>query len=121
MTDVRLPERGVVDLGIGKMRHRIAIERKIPSVTENGFSKDTHEYIATVWAEVKPVSSREFEKGDATQNETRLLFRIRYIAGLESSMEIIYAEDRYEIISIENQDFKNRYLDILGRKVSGGG
>ena len=111
----------MVDLGIGKMRHRIAIERKIPSVTENGFSKDTHEYIATVWAEVKPVSSREFEKGDATQNETRLLFRIRHLAGLDSSMEVTFSGERYEIISISDLGFKKCYLEILGRKVRGGG
>ena len=106
---------------IGAMRHRITIEKKITGETENGFSVDTFESVATVWAEVKPAQNREYDKADSTQNEARVRFRIRYLAGLESSMEVIFAEDRYEIISIENQDFKNRYLDILGRKVSGGG
>jgi len=108
-------------MGIGSMRHRIAIEKKVPGVTENGFSEDTYESVGTVWAEVKPVQSREYEKADTTQNEVRVRFRIRYLAGLNSSMEIIFADERYEIISIENQDFKNRYLNILGRKVNSAG
>lgn len=103
------------------MRHRIAIEKKVPGVTENGFSEDTYEPVATVWAEVKPVQSRQYEKADTTLNEVRVRFRIRYLPVLEPSMGIIFADDRYEIISIENKDFKNRYLDILGRKVSAGG
>ena len=108
-------------MGIGSMRHRIAIEKKVPGVTENGFSEDTYESVATVWAEVKPVQSREYEKADTTQNEVRVRFRIRYLPGFEPSMEIIFAEDKYEIISIENLEFKNRYLEIIGRKVLGGG
>ena len=103
------------------MRHRLTIEKKTPGVTENGFSEDTYESVATVWAEVKPVSSREYEKADTTQNEARLLFRIRYLAGLESSMEIIFSGVRYEIISISDLRFKKCYLEILGRKVRGGG
>ena len=103
------------------MRHRITIVRKIPGVTENGFPENAYESTVTVWAEVKPVSSREYEKADTTQNEERLLFRIRYLADLDFSMEITFSEERYEIISIENLDFKNRYLEITGRKVSGGG
>jgi SPP1 family predicted phage head-tail adaptor len=106
---------------IGAMRHRITIEKKITGETENGFSIEVFESVATVWAEVKSVQNREYEKADTTQNEARVRFQIRYLAGLNSSMEIIFADDRYEIISIENQDFKNRYLEIIGRKVSGGG
>ena len=108
-------------MGIGSMRHRIAIEMKVPGVTENGFSEDTYESVATVWAEVKPVQSREYEKADTTQNEVRVRFRIRYLPVLKPSMEVIFSGERYEIISMENPDFKNRYLEIIGRKVSGGG
>ena len=106
---------------IGAMRHRITIEKRITGETENGFSIEAFESVATVWAGVKPVQSREYEKADTTQNEVRVRFRIRYLAGLNSSIEIIFADVRYEIISIENKDFKNRYLDILGRKVSASG
>ena len=108
-------------MGIGSMRHRIAIEKKVPGVTENGFSEDTYESVATVWAEVKPVQSREYEKADTTQNEVRVRFRIRYLPVLEPSMEVIFSGERYEIISTQNLDFKNRYLEIIGRKVTGGG
>lgn len=108
-------------MGIGSMRHRITIEKKVYGVTENGFSEDAYEPVATVWAEVIPVQSREYEKADTTQNEVRVRFRIRYLPGLEPSMEIIFSGARYEVISTQNLDFKNRYLEIIGRKVSGGG
>ena len=108
-------------MGIGSMRHRIAIEKKVPVVNENGFSEDTYESVGTVWAEVKPVQSREYEKADTTQNEVRVRFRIRHLPVLEPSMEVIFSGERYEIVFIENLDFKNRYLEIIGRKVSTGG
>ena len=108
-------------MGIGSMRHRIAIEKKVPVVNENGFSEDTYESVGTVWAEVIPVQSREYEKADTTQNEVRVRFRIRYLPVLEPSMEVIFSGERYEIIFIENLDFKNRFLEIIGRKVNSGG
>jgi SPP1 family predicted phage head-tail adaptor len=106
---------------IGAMRHRITIEKKITGETENGFSIEAFESVATVWAEVKPVQSREYEKADTTQNEVRVRFRIRYLPVLEPSMEVIFSGERYEIIFIENLDFKNRYLEIIGKKVNSSG
>ena len=63
-------------------------------------------------------------KGDGRKRGDYEKTKIIYLShsyGVNVDMGIIFADDRYEIISIENKDFKNRYLDILGRKVSAGG
>ena len=103
---------------IGTMKHKITIERKVPAVTENGFNQNQAETVGTYWAEAKMVSSRESEKNKATQEEVRIKFRTRIIPGIVPLMEILFQGERYQIISIDALTYENRYLEIIGEKVT---
>ena len=106
---------------IGAMRHRITIEKKLPGISENGFSEKTSEIVGTAWSEVKQISGRESEKAGATQTEVRYLFRIRYLPGIDTTMEILFQEVHYQIVSIDYLRYEKRYVEILAERVAQSG
>ena len=77
--------------------------------------------VATLWAEVKQISSKEKKASDATMVEARHLFRIRYFPGIDIAMEIIFQEERYQIISTDYMRYEKRYVEIVAERISQSG
>jgi len=106
---------------IGAMRHKITLEKKLPGITENGFTENASAPIATVWAEAKQISSRESPKADTTQAEMRYQFRTRYLPGLDTTMEILFQEAHYQIVSIDYLRYEKWYVEIVAERASQSG
>lgn len=102
----------------GKFNKRITIVGEIEGLKdEDGYPISGEGEIATVWAIVKPVSSRDYFTAKATQSENIMQFTFRYRQGIESDMSIIYRDSKYEIESIINDEEANRTLTVMGKEV----
>lgn len=82
----------------GDLRHRVEIQKK--EFTQGG---DTGEMIphwvslASVHAKVEPLSAREFITASATMSKVSTRIVIRYRAGVDATMRIVYRGKVYNI------------------------
>lgn len=93
-------------INAGKMDRQIIIEEK--SVTRDDFGAETviWQDVATVWAEVLPISGREVFNAGKIFAEATTLFRIRWRSGLTEDMRISYGGQYYGV----------SYLREVGRR-----
>lgn len=102
---------------IGKLRHLIIIEESIPS--RDSFGAEVSEWIqfAKVWADVSPVSGREFASFKQINAEITTKITIRYIAGITTEMRILFGDRVFEIDSVINPEEKNISLLLMCKEV----
>jgi SPP1 family predicted phage head-tail adaptor len=65
-------------MNIGRMRHKVTIQRPAQIPDNGGGYQDGWAAVATVWAEVTPLRGREFFQAQQTQTEITHKVRIRY-------------------------------------------
>jgi SPP1 family predicted phage head-tail adaptor len=102
---------------IGEMRHRITIQRVTISTNDNGYEMETPELIKEVWAKVSNLHGSEFFAAKAIQAENTVKFTVRYMSGLDQSMQILFQGKVYNITAIDNIKYRNEYIEILAKEV----
>lgn len=102
---------------IGDLRHRITLQKYISTIDEEGFTTQTWQDVATVWAAVENLYGREYWEAATIQAENTVKFTIRYRKDLSSDMRIKFQGQHYEIISIDNIKYKNEYIEIKAKAV----
>lgn len=82
----------------GKLRHRVMLQHKV-SVQNPLTGAVTPEWqdIKKVWADVVPLSAREFIAAQATQAEITTRITIRYRSGLTNANRIVFRDRIYNI------------------------
>lgn len=108
-------------MSIGEMRHRITIQRITPTINENGFESEISQDFKTVCASVKKLHGKEYFAAKAVQAENTVKFTIRYIAGIDQTMKILFQGKAYNITSIDNIKYKKRYIEIQALEVAADG
>lgn len=70
----------------GKLRHRVTLQEPVKEQNPTtGAVINTWRDVATIWAEVYPLSAREFIAAQASQGEITTRITIRYRAGVTRS------------------------------------
>jgi len=105
----------------GELRHRITLQKKITTTNENGFNVESWEDVKTLWAAATNLHGREYFAAAAVQAENTVKFTIRYLEGIDESMRILFQGRHYNITSIDNIKYQNRYLEIKALEVEAGG
>ena len=85
----------------GALRHKIQLQE--PSIEQDpttGEMRQTWVDVASLWAEVVPMSGREFVAASAEQSEVRGRITIRYRDGVDASMRIVYRGRYYNILAV---------------------
>ena len=85
----------------GKLRHRVELqEQQIAQDPNTGEMLSTWVTIACPWAEIVPLSAREFIAASAEQSEVRARIVIRYRQDVNASMRIVYRGLAYNILGV---------------------
>ena len=104
----------------GDLKHRIEIQHKVtPSDPVTGeFGEPVWELFAKVWAQVSPLSARDLIAAQAGQSKATARMKIRYRAGVLSTMRIAYRNEVYSIEGppLEDPESGREYLTILVSK-----
>jgi SPP1 family predicted phage head-tail adaptor len=79
-----------MSLAAGRLRHRVRIERRIDTQDSNLDPVFTWEWVATIWAAVEPLSSREFFAAQAAQSQVVARITIRHRDGLNAQMRLLH-------------------------------
>ena len=99
----------------GKLDKIITFQSKSASTGDYGGQAFTWADFATVWAHVQPLKGRELIAAKAAQSETDVRVYIRYLAGLNTSMRIVYNGKNYDITGIVDIDEKNVEMEISAK------
>lgn len=104
-------------MDIGKLRHRITFQQLSNSKNEYGEPVEDWLDIKTVWAEIKPVSGKQFFAAKQINAEISHNVYIRYRNGLSPSMRIKFKERTFEILYIMNVNESNTLMQIYCKEL----
>ena len=102
---------------ISALNKRITIQELKTNINENGFEIEEWIDFKTVWAGVSNLHGREYFEAAAVQMEKTVKFTIRYLADIDTSMRILFKNKAYNIISIDNIKYRNRFIEIKAMEV----
>lgn len=84
----------------GKLDRRILIQTKTTTRDSYGAEIISYTTLANVWAEILPVSGREYFLAAQFVPEAQLKIRIRYRTDFDETAQIIYNSTTYDILYI---------------------
>jgi SPP1 family predicted phage head-tail adaptor len=83
-----------------KMDERVAIQSRVMTPNEFGEQVLTYTTLATVWAEVKPMTGNERLLANAIYATAQFKIRIRYRADFNETAQIQWRGTNYDILHI---------------------
>ena len=95
----------------------MTFQKPVISTNENGFEIETFENYKTVWSKVSNLSGREYFEAAAVQKEKTVKFLIRAGVDIDETMRILFNDKIYNIIFIDNINYKNKYIEIKALEV----
>ncbi|MGC6407561.1 phage head closure protein [Bisgaard Taxon 45] len=100
-------------MNIGKLRHRITLQKQVNTLNEYGATVTKWGKVATIWAEIKPLAGREYFSAQQVQSEITTQIFIRYLPGVLPTMRVKFGSRFFEIISVINANERNIYLQLM--------
>ncbi|MCR4300179.1 MAG: phage head closure protein, partial [Sulfuricaulis sp.] len=79
---------------------KIRIEKRVVSQQDYGEPVPTYTLLAEVWADVRPLSGREFFDAEQTIAEDFTEFRTRWIEGVNAQCRILYDGNEYNVRAV---------------------
>ncbi|MES2625895.1 MAG: phage head closure protein [Pseudomonadota bacterium] len=86
----------------GDLRHKVQIQEPGDPTQDPNTGEQTFEWetVASVWAQIVPMSGREFIAASAEQSEVQGRIVIRYREGVDATMRIVYRNKYYNIKAV---------------------
>lgn len=85
---------------IGGMRYRIELQRNVSKKDDEGFTQNIWQTEHTVWADIVPVSGREFLQSGTETAEVTFKIYIRWIENVDADMRVKCGNDIYLITAV---------------------
>ena len=86
-------------MNVGRMRYRIEIENFVNETDNDGFATENWAHFGSVWADITPISGKEYLNSAQTLEEITSKIYIRYIPSIKNTMRIKYLERVFNIQS----------------------
>lgn len=97
----------------GKLNRRIILQSKVVTPDTYGGEVISWKSEGTVWAEIKPISGREYFMGKIGQDETTHRIRIRFFHGLLPFWRVKYKDRIFNIQSVLDLMEDDREMDLM--------
>lgn len=104
-----------------ELKHRITIQVLETLTNENGFEIETWVDFRDLWAAVTNLHGREYFAAAAVQAENTVKFTIRYTDEIDTTMRIFFKGKQYNITSIDNIKYENKFIEIMAMEVDKSG
>lgn len=95
---------------VGKLRHRLTIERGVRITDEGGGASLVWEPVDDVWGAVEAASGKEKVAADRISGTAAYLITIRSRNDLGPAMRFRRGDDIFEILAILDKDGRGRFL-----------
>ena len=97
----------------GRLRHRVAIERPVSTRDDFGGVIESWQTVATVWAEIHPLSGREFLAAQSTQSGVTTRITIRHLPGVTAAMRVNHDGALYNIRAVLPDPTLARHIALM--------
>lgn len=104
-----------------ELKHKIVIQKYENTVNDNGFEEEAWVDFKTVWASITNLHGREYFEAAAVQAEKTVKFTIRFTKDIDESMRIKFRDKKYNITSIDNIKYANKFIEIKAMEVDNSG
>lgn len=109
----------MLSIPIGRMRHRITLQRFEEGEDEYGATVSMWVNVATVWASVEPLRGQEFFAAQSLQSQTTVRIRMRYRPGVDASMKVLFDGKTYSIESVIEPLMRHGELQLMCKTLLG--
>lgn len=101
---------------IGELNKRVKIKKK--EIKKNDIGKESEVWIIKfeLWAKVTSLYGKEYYLAKQVNLEKSIKITLRYTKKIKEDMRIEFQNEDYEIESIENIKFENRWIEIKAIK-----
>lgn len=99
-------------MNVGAMRHRITFQAQEGQKDVLGGHTGPWKDVASVWAQVKPISGREYFSNVRETTVSHKIF-CRYREGITPRLRVKYGKRVFKIISVINWDERNEGLTLM--------
>lgn len=94
----------------GNLRHSVAIQNGAETTDSKGGFTVAWSTVETVWADIRPISSKdEFSAGQVGSEVTHRVV-LRYTANATHKRRILWGSRKFNIVSIRNWNERNEFL-----------
>lgn len=107
-------------MNIGKLRHRITLLKQVNTVNDYGAAVTMWKNVATVWADVRPLSGREYFSAQQVQSEITTQIWLRHLDGIKPSMRVKLGKRFLEIVAVLNTQERNVSLQLMCKEAVDG-
>ena len=101
----------------GKYRHRVYLQAPAKTYDGEGQEVITWTTVGTVWAEIVPLTGKEYFAAKAVNSELTHEAHIRYRRNVQTTWRILYGQRALEIISVADVEEKHIELELLCKEV----
>lgn len=108
-------------MDIGDLKHTVTFQRFTTVANDNGFEEEAWVDFKTVWAKVENLHGREYFEAAAVKAEKTVKFTIRFIKDIDERMRIKFRDKHYNITSIDNIKYANKFIEIKAMEVDNSG
>ena len=98
---------------IGKLRHRLRLERPWRTADGGGGAALAWEAIAELWGAVETASGGEHMSADRLSGQTQPVITIRYRDDIAPTMRFALGERLFQIRAVLDPDGRGRFLRCL--------
>ncbi|BAL83525.1 putative phage head-tail adaptor [Selenomonas ruminantium subsp. lactilytica TAM6421] len=101
---------------IGRFKYRIEIQINTPTEDAEGNYVEEWQTVHTVWADITPVSSKQYFIANQDAAEVTCKIYIRYLADVTPRHRIVMKSHAYDIESVI-PDIANGFCTIMAKEV----
>ena len=103
----------------GQLKHKLDIETELNS--QDAYGQTTQQWVVFLrglWAEIEPISGREYFSSQQVNAEISHRIKIRYRAGITPNMRVKLGATRYfNIVSVLDLKEAHRAMDLMCTEV----
>lgn len=106
-------------MNVGRLNHRITIQRFTEYEDENGFTKEGWADLKTVWCSMNNLYGKEYWEAKQYEAESTVEFVIRYSACKDLSVKdrLKKGDKLFNITSVDNVMYKNEVFKVKALEV----
>ncbi len=97
----------------GRLNHKVVIEQRTETKNTLGEDETTWSTYKWTWAQVSPLSGKEYLANNELQSVVTGRVSMRYLSGVTVDMRINWDNRIFDIISIINTEERNRELILM--------
>lgn len=102
----------------GNYRNKVLIESKANAQDAYGAITETWSTYATWWAQIQPLSGREYVEAAKVNSEVGVKMKGRYISGVTPIMRAKFGTRIYAVVAVINIEERGREMELFCKEIS---